>query len=97
MELEINAINSDFVFKHGAELCGAIPVPVLSPSSSRVLPAARCGCRLNGVDPEPGGDVLERLQSLLVRFVVVLHLADATKESTHARTHKSDKPEEFKS
>lgn len=67
------------------------------PPSSAVLPAARCGCRLDGVDAEPGGDVLERLQSLLVRFVVVLHLADARKESTRARAHKSDKLKEFKS
>lgn len=65
--------------------------------SSPLLPAARCGCRLDGVDPEPGSDVLERLQSLLVRFVVVLHLADAPKESTHARAHKYDKLKEFKS
>lgn len=71
-------------------------LPRLLPSSP-FLPAARCGCRLDGVDPEPSGDVLERLQGLLVRFVVVLHLVDAPKESTRARTHKSDKLEEFKS
>lgn len=64
-----------------------------APPSSPVLPAARCGCRLDGVDPEAGGDVPERLQSLLVRFVVVLHLA----ESTHARTHKAEELKEFKS
>lgn len=44
------------------------------PWSVRRLPAARCGGRLDGVDPEPGGDVPQRLHSLLVRFVVVLHL-----------------------
>lgn len=76
------------------ESCCAI---LLSAPPHPFLPAARCGRRLDGVDPEPGGDVLERLQGLLVRFVVVLHLDDAPKESTHARTHKSDKLEELKS
>lgn len=74
----------------GAQPSPESPCATALPSSP-VLPAARCGCRLDGVDPEPGGDVLERLQSLLVRFVVVLHLADAPKESTHALAHKSDK------
>ena len=30
-------------------------------------------CRLDGVDPEPVGKVLERLYGLLVGFVIVLH------------------------
>lgn len=50
-----------------------------------LLPAARCSCCLDRVDPEPGGDVPERLHSLLVWFMVVLHLADEPK-STRAHT-----------
>lgn len=51
-----------------------------------LLPAARCSRRLDGVDPETGGDVPQRLHRLLVRLVVVLHLGDAAKMSTHAHT-----------
>lgn len=36
-------------------------------------PGARCGRRLDGVDPEAIGDVPQRLHCLLVRFVVILH------------------------
>lgn len=52
---------------------------VFNLSLLRLLPAARCSCRLDGVDPKPAGDVPERLHSLLVWFMVVLHLADAPK------------------
>lgn len=39
----------------------------------RHSPAARCSCRLDGVNPEAVGDVPQCLQCLLVRFVVILH------------------------
>lgn len=51
-----------------------------------ILPAARCSCRLDGVDPEAGGDVPERLHRLLVRFMIVLHLAGEPKRSTLTHT-----------
>lgn len=66
-------------------------------SSSLISPAARCSCCLDGVDPETGRDVPERLHSLLVRFVVVLHLVDAPKKKpTHAHTSWLNKREELK-
>lgn len=51
-----------------------------------ILPASRCSCRLDGVDPESGGDVPERLHRLLVRLMVVLHLADEPERSTLTHT-----------
>lgn len=42
--------------------------------SIQFLPAARRSGRLDGVDPKPVGEVPERLQRLLVWFVVVFHV-----------------------
>lgn len=65
--------------KHASARIAQQPRPVRSLQFTHRtprLPAARCGCRLDGVDPQPGGDVAQRLQRLLVGFVVVLHPAE---------------------
>lgn len=38
-----------------------------------LLPTARCGRGSDRVDPEAIGNVPQRLQSLLVGFMVILH------------------------
>lgn len=71
-------VSEMFIFASYATVC------------ARHSPAARCSCRLDGVDPEAVGDVPQCLQCLLVGFVVILHEGKMSSSSAAEKCQKQD-------